>query len=87
MRLVALSLQIFGALVCALGGIAAGMLFIRLIDYWTAASDPTLKTIDHFVTSGLELVVAALVIETMGVILIIYGGRLAKKVAIAESES
>jgi uncharacterized membrane protein len=87
MRVVALSLQIFGALVCALGGVAASMLFVRLIDHWRAASDPTLKTINHFVTSGLELVIAALVVESAGVVLIIYGGRLVKKLSAAETDS
>jgi hypothetical protein len=86
MRTIALSLQIFGALVCAVGGIAASVLFARLIDYWSAASDPTLKTIDHFVDSGLELVVAALVVESAGVWLIIHGGGMIKRIAAAEAD-
>lgn len=87
MRRIALSLQIFGALVCAVGGIAASVLFARLIDYWRAAPDPSLKTIDHFVDSGLELIVAALVVEAAGVWLIIYGGRMIKRIAAAEVDS
>ena len=76
---VTLSLQILGALVCALGGVAAGVVFIHLIDHWRIASDPSLKTIDHFVTSGLELVAAALVVEMAGVLLIIYGRKIAER--------
>ena len=76
---VTLSLQVLGALVCALGGVAAGVVFIHLIDYWRMASDPSLKTIDHFVMSGLELVAAALVVETAGIVLLIYGKKIAEK--------
>lgn len=84
---VTLSLQFLGALVCALGGVAAGVVFIRMIDHWRAATDPSLKTIDHFVTSGLLLVMAALVVETGGVLLIIYGRKIAEKLFATKADS
>lgn len=76
MRTTAIVLQIFGVLVCALGGIGASVVFTRLIDHWRAASDPSLHTMNHFVNAGLELAAVALVVESAGAFLLVYGGRM-----------
>lgn len=84
---VTLSLQVLGALVCALGGVAAGVVFIHLIDYWREATDPSLKTMNHFVMSGMELVAAALVVEIAGILLLIYGRKIAERFFAAKENS
>lgn len=79
MRKTAIVLQIVGVLVCALGGIAAGVVFTHMIDYWRTASDPSLHTMSHFVNSGLELAGVALVVESAGAFLLVYGSRMMRR--------
>ena len=79
MRKAAIVLQIIGVLVCALGGIAASVVFTHMIDHWRAASDPSLHTMSHFVNSGLELAAVALVVESAGAFLLVYGSRMMRR--------
>ena len=80
MRTTAIVLQIVGVLVCALGGVAAGVVFTHWIDSWRNAADPSLHTMAHFVNSGLELAAVALVVESAGVFMLIYGSRMLRRV-------
>lgn len=79
MRTTAIVLQVLGVLVCALGGIAASVVFTHLIDHWRNAADPSLHTMSHFVNSGLELAGVALVVESAGAFLLVYGSRMQRR--------
>jgi hypothetical protein len=76
MRSTAITLQIVGILICALGGVGASVVFARLIDRWRGTPDPSLHTMNHFVNAGLELAAVALVVEAAGAVLLVYGSRM-----------